>query len=149
MRMQWVLQLSDCKIKEEVFHLFLIGHVNLTVLSVIILMLRIRLGRSSCLRSYQAPWRCHLEGCSNFKVVSDHDTLRHLLSQPSDRLNKQYARCVRNLQPFTGAVTLAYRKGSINQSNSLSRQVDFYTQANFPLFWDIDVPQSGNHRKQS
>jgi hypothetical protein len=26
-------------------------------------------------------WRCYLEGCSKFLVVTDHDTLRHLLRQ--------------------------------------------------------------------
>jgi hypothetical protein len=33
-------------------------------------------------------WRCYLEGCSKFLVVSDHDTLNHILKQANDRLNK-------------------------------------------------------------
>jgi hypothetical protein len=52
-------------------------------------------------------WRCYLEGCSKFLVVSDHDTLRHLLRQQKDMLNKQIACYVRDLQPFIGAMTVA------------------------------------------
>jgi hypothetical protein len=38
-------------------------------------------------------WRCYLEGRSKFLVVTDHDTMRHILiSQPSKRLNKRQAR---------------------------------------------------------
>jgi hypothetical protein len=48
---------------------------------------------------------CCLETCSKFMVVSDHDTLRYMLWKPNDRLNKRHARYVRDLQPFTGAMT--------------------------------------------
>jgi hypothetical protein len=34
-------------------------------------------------------------------VVSDHDTLRHLLKQPNDMLTKRHARYVRVLWAFT------------------------------------------------
>jgi hypothetical protein len=37
-------------------------------------------------------WRCYLEGCSWFLVVTDHDTLRDLLKQPNNMFNKRQAR---------------------------------------------------------
>jgi hypothetical protein len=37
-------------------------------------------------------WRCYLEGCSKFLVVTNHDTLQHLLRQPNNRLNKRQSR---------------------------------------------------------
>jgi hypothetical protein len=52
-------------------------------------------------------WRCYLEECSKFLVVTDHDTLRHLLEQPNNMLNKRQARYLRDLQPFVGPMTLA------------------------------------------
>jgi hypothetical protein len=55
--------------------------------------------------------RCNLEGCSKFIVVIDHDTLRHLLRQPNNGSNKRQDRYLRDLQPFVGTMTLAYRKG--------------------------------------
>jgi hypothetical protein len=36
--------------------------------------------------------RCYFEGCSEFLVVTNHDTLRHLLKQPNIMLNKRQAR---------------------------------------------------------
>jgi hypothetical protein len=57
-------------------------------------------------------WRCYLEGCSKFLVVIDHDTQRDLPRQPNNMLNKRQARYLRNLQPFVGTTTLAYRKGA-------------------------------------
>jgi hypothetical protein len=55
-------------------------------------------------------WRCCLEGCSNLLVVTYHDdTLRHLLMQPNKMLIKRQARYMRDLQPFVGSMTLAYR----------------------------------------
>jgi hypothetical protein len=57
-------------------------------------------------------WRCYLEGCSKFRVVTYHDILRHMLKQPKNRMNKRQARYLRNLQPFEGSMTLAYRKGA-------------------------------------
>jgi hypothetical protein len=39
-----------------------------------------------------------------------------------------------NLQPFTGAVTFTYRKGSMKKIDLLSRRADLYAQASLPLF---------------
>jgi hypothetical protein len=61
--------------------------------------------------------RCYLEGFSESLVVSDHDTLRYLFMQPSDRLNKRRVRYVRDLQPFAGAMTLACCKDVRNEAD--------------------------------
>jgi hypothetical protein len=65
-------------------------------------------------------WRCYLEGCSKFLVVTYHDTLRHVLRQPNNMLNQRQARYMRDLQPFVGLMTLAYRKGVINEDDMFS-----------------------------
>jgi hypothetical protein len=70
-------------------------------------------------------WRCYLEGCSKFLAVTSHDTLRHLLKQPNNRLNKWQARYLRDLQPFVGSMTLAYRKEALNEADPLSQRPDF------------------------
>jgi hypothetical protein len=85
-------------------------------------------------------WRCYLKGCLKFLVVIDHDTLRHLLRQANNKLNKRQARYLRDLQPFMGSMTLAYRKGALNEANPLSRRPDFVPLATVPLFWDGEVP---------
>jgi hypothetical protein len=94
-------------------------------------------------------WRCYLEGCSKFQVVTDHDTLRHLLRQPNNGQNKRQARYMRDLQPFLGSMTLAYRKGALNEANPLSRRLDFVPWATVPLFWDGEVPSDLELRRKS
>ena len=49
---------------------------------------------------------------------------------------------MRDLQPFVGSITLAYRKGALNEDDPLSQRVDFVLQATFPLFWDSEVPSN-------
>jgi hypothetical protein len=93
-------------------------------------------------------WRCYLEGCSEFLVVTDHDTLRHLLRQPN-KLNKRQARYLRDLQPFVGSLTIAYRKGALDEADPLSRRPDFVPQATVPLFWDGEVPSDRELRRKS
>jgi hypothetical protein len=80
--------------------------------------------------------RCYLEGL----VVTDHDTLRHPLRQPNNRLNKRQARYLRDLQSLVGSMALAYRKGALNEADPLSRRLDFVPHATVPLFWDGEVP---------
>jgi hypothetical protein len=94
-------------------------------------------------------WRCHLEGCSKFLVVTDHDTLRHLLRQPNNTLNKRQSRYLRDLQPFVGSMTLAYRKGTLSEVGPLSRRPDFVPEATVPLFWDGEVPSDRELRRKS
>jgi hypothetical protein len=40
-------------------------------------------------------WRCYIEGRSKFLAEADHGTLRHLLWQQNNRLNKQQERYMR------------------------------------------------------
>jgi hypothetical protein len=95
-------------------------------------------------------WRCYLEGCSKFLVVTDHDTLRHLLMQrPTNRLNKRQARYLRDLLPFVSSMALAYRKGALNEANPLSRRPNFVPQATFPLFLDGEVLSYRELRRKS
>jgi hypothetical protein len=54
-------------------------------------------------------------------------------------LNKRQACYLRDLQPFMGSMTLAYRKGTVSEANQLSRRPNV-TRATLPLFWDGDVP---------
>jgi hypothetical protein len=95
-------------------------------------------------------WRCYLKGiCSKFLIVTYHDTLRHPLRQPNNKLNKWQARCLRDLQPFVGSMTLAYRKGALNEADPLSRRLDFVPQAAVPLFWDGEVLSDRKLRRNS
>jgi hypothetical protein len=66
-------------------------------------------------------WRWYLEGCSKFLVVTNHNTLRHMLRQPKNTLNERQARYPGDLQWFVGSTTLAYRKRTLNEANLLSR----------------------------
>jgi hypothetical protein len=95
-------------------------------------------------------WRCYLEGCSKFLVITEHDTMRHLLTQPNKRLNKRQARYMRDLQPFVGSMTLAYCKGALNEADPLNgRRPDFVPQAKVPMFWDGEVPSNVDLRRKS
>jgi hypothetical protein len=64
-------------------------------------------------------------------------------------LNKRQARYLRDLQPFVGSMTLAYRKGPLNEAGPLSRCPDFVPQAIVPLFWDTEVPSYRELRRKS
>jgi hypothetical protein len=92
---------------------------------------------------------CYLEGCSKFLFATDHDTLRHLLRQPNNKLNKRQARYLRDSKPFVGSMTLAYRKGALNEVGPLSRHPDFVPHATVPLFWDGEVPSGRELRRKS
>jgi hypothetical protein len=78
-----------------------------------------------------------------FLVVTYHDILGHLLGKPNNMWSKRQARYLRDLQPFVGSMTLAYRKagkGALNEVDPLSRRQDFVPQATLPLLWDGEVP---------
>jgi hypothetical protein len=64
-------------------------------------------------------------------------------------LNKRQARYLRDLQPFMGSMTLAYRKGALKEADPLSRRPDFVPQATVPLFWDGEVPSDRELRRKS
>jgi hypothetical protein len=46
-------------------------------------------------------------------------------------------------------MTLAYRKGALNDAYPLSRRLDFVPQAIVPLFWDGEVPSDLELRRKS
>jgi hypothetical protein len=69
--------------------------------------------------------------------------------QPNKRLKKRQARYMRDLQPFMGSMTLAYRKGALNEADPLSRRQDFAPHATFPSFWDGEVSSYRELRRKS
>jgi hypothetical protein len=79
-------------------------------------------------------WRYYREGYSTKLLVTYHDTLRHLLREPNNKLNKRQAHYMRDLQPFVGSMTIAYRKGAIHEANTLSRRLNFVLMPKFHCF---------------
>jgi hypothetical protein len=55
-------------------------------------------------------------------------------------LSKREARYLRDLQPFVGSMTLAYRRGALDEVDPLSRRPKFVPHATFPLSWDSEIP---------
>jgi hypothetical protein len=64
-------------------------------------------------------------------------------------VNKRQARYLQDLQPFVGSMTLAYRKGALNEADPLSRRLDFVPQTTVPLSWDGEVPSDRELRRKS
>jgi hypothetical protein len=46
-------------------------------------------------------------------------------------------------------MTLAYRKGALNEADPSSRRPYFVPQATIPLFWDGEVPSDQELRRKS
>jgi hypothetical protein len=46
-------------------------------------------------------------------------------------------------------MTLAYRKGALNETDPLNRRPYFVPQAKLPLFWDGEVPSYEELRRKS
>jgi hypothetical protein len=46
-------------------------------------------------------------------------------------------------------MTLAYRKGALNEADPLSQRPDFVPQATVPLFWDGEVLSDRELRRKS
>lgn len=67
-------------------------------------------------------YRCYLEGCKHFTVVTDHDTLKYFMTQRD--LTGRKARWQEFLSPFAPAMTIEYRKGTLNRSDALTRLPD-------------------------
>ena len=78
-------------------------------------------------------FRCYLEGCAQFRVITDHDTLRHFFNQKL--LSRRQARWLQLFTTYQRQMEIIYRKGSLNQSDSLSRRPDLYSalQQFYPL----------------
>jgi hypothetical protein len=55
-------------------------------------------------------WRHSLEGCSHFIVITDHTTLRQLLTQPY--LDRKQASWSQVISPYLNKIAIIYRKGS-------------------------------------
>jgi hypothetical protein len=64
-------------------------------------------------------------------------------------LNTRQARYLRDLQPFVGSMTLAYRDGAMNDDDSLSPRPYSVPHAIVPLFWDSEVPSDSELRRKS
>jgi hypothetical protein len=62
-------------------------------------------------------------------------------------MNNRQAHYMRDLQPFVGSMTLASRKGAMNEVDPLSRRPDFAPHATVPLFWDGEVPSDDELRR--
>jgi hypothetical protein len=52
----------------------------------------------------------------------------------SFNFNERQARYLQDLHPFVGSMTLAYRKGALNEAYPLSRRSYFVPMATVPLF---------------
>jgi hypothetical protein len=52
--------------------------------------------------------------------------------QSNNMLNKRQARYMRFLQPFVGTMTLAYRKGALDEADPLSLRSVFVPHATVP-----------------
>jgi hypothetical protein len=46
-------------------------------------------------------------------------------------------------------MTLAYRKGALNEADPLSWRPDFVPEATVPIFWDGEVPSDEDLRRKS
>jgi hypothetical protein len=69
--------------------------------------------------------------------------------QPINILSERQARYLRDLQPFVGTMTLAYRKGALNEADPFSRIPYFEPQTTVPLSWDGEVPSDSKLRWKS
>jgi hypothetical protein len=56
---------------------------------------------------------------------------------------------MRDLQPFVGTMTLAYRKGAMNEADSLSRRQYFIPQATVHFLGDGEVASNAKLRRKS
>lgn len=66
--------------------------------------------------------RHYLEGCLQFEVITDHDTLRHFFTQRD--LSRRQARWLDFLSPYQRYMTISYRRGADNMADALSRRPD-------------------------
>lgn len=85
-------------------------------------------------------WRVYVEGSAEQILVTDHDTLRHLLKEKPANLSKRQAGWVELIQPYANTLTLVYRKGSLNEADPISRRSDFCAMLLARSYWDGNVP---------
>ena len=67
-------------------------------------------------------FRCYLDGCAGFTVITDHDTLRHFFKQRD--LSTRQVRWLQTLAPYQRQMDIVYKRGAINQADGLSRRPD-------------------------
>jgi hypothetical protein len=67
-------------------------------------------------------YRIYIEGCSNFIVISDHQPLIYIPTQPS--IGRRHFPWVSVLYQYMGYMKIVYRKASENDSNVLNRRED-------------------------
>lgn len=90
--------------------------------------------------SVTRAWRMYLDGCKAITVITDHATLQHLLKQPIANVTRRQAGYIEKIMPFTGYMTIIYRKGSLNVADPVSRRPDFYSVRG----WDGEVPDQAS-----
>ena len=64
-------------------------------------------------------FRPYLEGCKEFKLFTDHATLRNIYQQP--KLSRRQARWLDILAEYQHNMRIIYRRGAVNQADALSR----------------------------
>jgi hypothetical protein len=64
-------------------------------------------------------------------------------------LKKRQALYLRDLHAFVGTMTLAYRKGALNEADPLNQRLDFVPHAKVPLFWASEVPSDTKLQRKS
>jgi hypothetical protein len=67
-------------------------------------------------------WRHYLDGCECFLVATDHDTLKHFMTQKE--MSKRQAGWLEVISPFANNMDIFYRKGETNLADGLSRRPD-------------------------
>ena len=67
-------------------------------------------------------WRHYLDGCERFLVVTDHDTLKHFMTQKE--MSKRQAGWLEVISPFANNMDIFYRRGETNLADGLSRRPD-------------------------
>jgi hypothetical protein len=77
-------------------------------------------------------WRCYIEGSAKITIITDHATLRHLLTQES--LGRRHAIWINITIPFMvinprtdePIMEILYRNGSSNEADALSRRPEVH-----------------------
>ena len=76
------------------------------------------LGVVDALRTF----RCYLDGCAEFTVITDHHSLKYFFSQRE--LSRRQVRWLQIIAPFQRAMNIVYKKGAMNHADALSRRPD-------------------------
>ena len=82
-------------------------------------------------------YRCYLEGCQRFTVLTDHDTLRHFMTQPS--LSGRQARWQELLSPYANIMEIKHIKGAENMADALTRLPAVHFLSTATLGYDHDL----------